>query len=421
MRSLAFEKERAINAILAKIDSTWISSNVLAKPETASIAIGTACDLKCEFCSRQHFIPVDSAFMDFASFRELIANLIGTKRAYLFGLGDPLLNRQFLDFVKVCHSFGIETSATTHAMHLTEQISQALIEEGMEELAISLDAAEQPLLEKLRGNSDLARISTNVRRLAELKKQANSPLPMLIVTCTMSTLNLHEMPSLVELAADLGAEAICFSDMIAIKPEFVQYTIQDREVYSTYLEQARARADALGLKVAQFYQKTQPWRYEVLPNEGMQHGCSMVWNGLFVEREGDTRPCCYLGMAQSNAFNEPLTAVMHSPEKMSVRKEMLEGKIRLECRGCASLIPNSRDRVERILQEVERDMDSLDLLSADDKAMLRSHVVDYRKKCNQMFSQDGTPASPNLIRSLARRTLPAPIRYAFRRIRDRVY
>jgi len=311
MRSTAYDRQRQINDLLAKIDSTWVSPRVLAKPTSAAVSIGSVCDLKCVFCSRQHFLPVDSAFMDFEQFQKLAPNLIGTRKASLFGLGDPLLNRRFIDFLRISHQYGIEATTTTHGMHLTEPVAQALIEEGMEELAVSLDAADPDLLQQLRANSDIERIFANLRRLADLKKQSGSKFPSLILTCTTSELNMAQMPALVQWAHDAGAEIVCFSDMIAIKPEFIRHTIRERGQFKGYYAQAKALAEKLGLTVGHFPQKSQPWKYNAIPTEGLRHGCSMAWEGFFVERLGETRPCCYLATYESNAFAETLEQSQH--------------------------------------------------------------------------------------------------------------
>lgn len=423
MRSLAYERHRKLNSILARIDASYLCPEILAKPTNAAFSIGTACDLKCLFCVRQYVLPVDSGFMGLEDFARRVPDMTGTHRASLFGLGDPLLNREFIDYVRLCHEYGIETCTTTHAMHLTPDLSDAILAEGMEEIGISLDAADQPLLDQLREKSDLERIRRNVRYLADRKRERNLQYPAIILTCTTSLLNMHQMPALVQFAADAGAEGVCFSDMIAIRPEFVQHTIREFAAFNVYFKEAEVLAGKLGLKIAHFNQKSELWRYSPLPHEGLPHGCAMAWDGIFVERRGETRPCCYLAPEHNSFFEHPLKDILHSEEKVAVRSGLIASNIGIECRGCYSLIPNSRPRAESCLAQAEIMMSQSELISEADRTQLKSLLAEYRSKLDVVFpvaaAIDRIP--PSLLRRLARRSVPQPVRFAFRRFVDRWY
>jgi len=417
---MSYEKDRELNSILARIDSSFLSPVALAKPSNAAFSIGTACDLRCVFCIRQHMLPVDSGFMNLQDFARRAPELIGMQRASLFGLGDPLLNKQFLEFVRVCHAYGIETVATTHAMHLTRELAEEIIAEGVEEIGISLDAAEQPLLNQLRENSDLERIQQNVAYLAQRRRERNAPLPAIIVTCTTSRLNMHQMPLLAQWAVDVGADGICFSDMIAVQEGFVQHTLGNCEEFGEYYQQAQAVAEKHGLAIAHFKQKAEPWRYEVLRTEGMPHGCSVPWEGLFVERRGETRPCCYMDPDHDNFFEQDIERSFHSERKLNLRSGLIRSQIPLECRGCYNLIPNSRPRAESCLQQAEDMLNRSTLLEDADRQRIKDLLRDYRQKLDDMFPMAQAQIIP-LPKRLARHAVPQPLRYAVRKLIQRFY
>jgi hypothetical protein len=46
---------RAINDILALLDSTWLSPETFARPTHYDIAVSVGCNIKCPFCPRQTF------------------------------------------------------------------------------------------------------------------------------------------------------------------------------------------------------------------------------------------------------------------------------------------------------------------------------------------------------------------------------
>ncbi|MCC5875484.1 MAG: hypothetical protein JJU11_04615, partial [Candidatus Sumerlaeia bacterium] len=55
--SLPLDHPRAINDVLALLDSTWLSEKTYARPTHYDIAVSKVCNIKCPFCPRQTFSP----------------------------------------------------------------------------------------------------------------------------------------------------------------------------------------------------------------------------------------------------------------------------------------------------------------------------------------------------------------------------
>ncbi|MCX7017149.1 MAG: radical SAM protein [Candidatus Sumerlaeota bacterium] len=416
MRSADHDAKRQFNEILSLIDSTYLLPQLRAKPKYVWVAVSTACDLRCGFCPRQYIEPVDSGFMDLERFRAAAEQFDGMRKAALFGLGDPLLSKSFFEFVAICHARGLEVATTSNGTNLTEDVARRLIESGVEELGVSMDAATPELFRRLRAPGDFAAICRNVERFSELKRQAGSATPCLVIPCTISSENLHELPDMVNLAHRLGATGVSLSDLAAMREDFARYCVPDSPELSRRLDEAFQRGKELGLVVGRFRQKMNPWVDAAAETEGRPHGCPTLWEHFHLERRGETKYCCYIGDAIPGAFDRPMMDLLNSDCFVRLRESLIRGRLRKECRGCTNLTVNSPERVEAILREAEKRIDGAALLGETEREQLRQTVRACREVAPRVVGRPYAPPRDGLLRRLARRTLPAPLRRALRSV-----
>lgn len=415
MRSTDYERERLINRILMDLDLTYLEPRILALPIQAWVRISTACDLRCPLCERQHVTPVDSGFMDFDRFAQMAAQMAGVHKAHLFGLGEPFLNKRFFDYVERYHAVGVEVSTTTHALLIDDDLARRILNSGIEEIAISMDAAEPELFDRLREGADFDAVCRNVKRLVQLKQDRRSALPDLLICCTVSSENVHQLAAMVELADRLGVRRVSFGDLMAPTREHEHYCVSGSPLVEEHFQMALVRGKQLGVEVAYFKQNTRPWVREEIASEGKAHGCAMAWTNLVVERQGGTKFCCYIKEPCPSAFDRPFEQVMNSEEHVRMRTELTRGDPRTECRGCPYLFVNSPEHVERMLSQVERAIGNSQLPESD-RSRLTQLLLSYREKARERFSPDATASGNSPLRRLARRILPTRVRSAIRSI-----
>lgn len=389
MRNRSFDRLRQINEVLMNIDLTYLSPALQALPMQAWIRISTACDLTCPLCERQHVQPVDSGFMDFDRFEKLVDGLAGMRKAHLFGLGEPFLNKRFFEYVEKCHARGIEVSTTTHAMRIDEALARRIVESGMEELAISMDAAEPGLFERLRKGADFHTVCANVRRLSDLKRELGSPIPDLMICCTVSKENAEQLEAMVELASRLGVKRISFSDVTAPTLDFVDYNISGSSRLESELSKARQAGERLGIRVEYFRQNPGPWEPGGKIRQAPPQGCAMAWTNLVVERRGVTRFCCYIKDDLPSAFGLSGKETMNTPGHLANRSDLIAGRIRSECQDCPNRFTNSFEWTRRQLEEAERLIGTLpDLLEAD-RRRLGALILEYRRMAEKQLGSTG--------------------------------
>ncbi len=153
-------------------------------PQMINIDITNECNLACTHCPHKQLIKdpdYEHGFMEMSLYKNIIdeiANYPGTT-VRPFGDGEPLLHPQIVEMIHYAKEKGIRRIwLNTNGLLLDENMSQALLKAGLDELEVSIDAAHKNTYEKTRVNSDFDRVVQNTLKYAELKQQI---LPRVIV------------------------------------------------------------------------------------------------------------------------------------------------------------------------------------------------------------------------------------------------
>jgi MoaA/NifB/PqqE/SkfB family radical SAM enzyme len=416
MRSPDYENRRQVNGFLTLLDLTCLSPETVAVPDQTWMRICTVCDLQCPFCERQHVRPIDSGYMDLEKFKNFASKMTGMRRVHLFGLGEPFLNKRFFEYLEICHQQGVEASTTTHGMHLDESLARRLIDSGIEELAVSMDAPHSELFNRLRKGADFAVVCENVRRMVKLKDKMGAVAPDLLICCALSTENVDEMAGMVEMTHFMGVNRIVFSDLTVTTPEHTKYSVTGSKRVDANLEKAKEKGKETGVKVEYFQQNTGPWIDNDIHIQGIPHGCAMAWTNLVVEREGTTRFCCYIKDDMPNAFEHSPHEVMNSPSHVEIRKDLLQGKLRKECVSCPNLEDFNPERIKGLLMEARDCLDRLEV-SEEERKQLRALLDHYRALAIERFGMKFSlwaEETKRGIKAWLKRHLPQKVRDTLR-------
>ena len=93
---------------------------------------------------------------------------------------------------KVMEAEFLDVMFSTNATLLNEEMSKFLIESGVTRVVISLDAAKNETYKIIRSKDELEKVETNVKRLAELKKEYKTKLPVIRLSFVVQK-NINEI------------------------------------------------------------------------------------------------------------------------------------------------------------------------------------------------------------------------------------
>src|SRR4030095_10699799 len=96
----------------------------------------------------------------------------------------------------------------TNAITLDGRVADALIEAGLDELRVSLDASTPSTYARVRGVDAFEKVVTNLERFATLRRERGVGRPAVSLWFTALQENIEEIPGLVPLAERGGADGL---------------------------------------------------------------------------------------------------------------------------------------------------------------------------------------------------------------------
>ncbi len=345
---------RAINDVLALLDSTWLSEVTSARPTHYDIAVSVVCNIKCPFCPRQTFGDVvKSGLMKEDHFAPVVPHLEVSQRTGLYGLGEPFLNKKFFEFLGAAKARGSYCMTSSHGMSLTSERIDTILESGLDELCVSMDGANARTFNFLRSGADFNTVVRNVTELLRRRNERGLRKPRVHIACAISKYNVWQLTSMVRLAKRMGADKLAFSNLVLDFPEHAHASIVGTRVFRFNLSRAMKAAERAGLECVYFFQMPFPYREEPTPppKPGSRHGCPSAWRQIIVERDGNLKPCCYLDVSLGNSAARPMAEQFNSEAAVNLRRSFTTGDYIDKCKGCGQFTEITDEQTRAILGE----------------------------------------------------------------------
>ena len=121
------------------------------KPVCLYLETTNRCNLLCTTCPRTYEELEPPADMSWELFRSIVDQVPDIERAVLHGVGEPMLVRNLPKMVRYLKERGTYVLFNTNGTVLNEKNGRALIEAGLDELRVSLDAANAKSYLAVRG------------------------------------------------------------------------------------------------------------------------------------------------------------------------------------------------------------------------------------------------------------------------------
>jgi MoaA/NifB/PqqE/SkfB family radical SAM enzyme len=172
------------------------------------------CNLLCTTCPRTYEELEPPADMSWELFTSIVDQLPGLQRAVLHGVGEPMLVKNLPKMVRHLKDRGTYVLFNTNGTVLNERNGKALIEAGLDELRVSLDAANARSYRAIRGKNYFERILKNVRAFRELQDREGVRHPRVSAWLTGLKETIAELPAFVEVAAGIGIKEIYLQRLV---------------------------------------------------------------------------------------------------------------------------------------------------------------------------------------------------------------
>jgi MoaA/NifB/PqqE/SkfB family radical SAM enzyme len=185
-------------------------------------------------------------------FNELIPFLGHTDLVYLQGWGEPLLNKDIFEMVRICKDRGKRVGFTTNGMLLTEDTIRMLVDLQLDIVAVSLAGTTAGTHNQIRKGTDFDQVISNLERLREIKDARSNLFPAVHLAYLMLKSNFDELKKILPLARRVGASQIVASNLTLIvdsklSGEAIFHDTERLDYYRNALEEIRLRAAREGI------------------------------------------------------------------------------------------------------------------------------------------------------------------------------
>lgn len=182
-----------------------------APPVLVSFAVTRKCNLMCPHCYSEALETPHPRELSTTEALELISDIAGLgARMIIFDGGEPTLREDLPRLVRRAAEEGLAPLLGTNGMSdtLTESYLQELKEAGLRAIAVSLDGARPETHDEFRGVGGAWE-----KTLQGIKNINRVGIPFQVGT-VLSKKNADEFPAIVDLAKNLGANAVEVFDFV---------------------------------------------------------------------------------------------------------------------------------------------------------------------------------------------------------------
>ena len=306
------------------------------------------CNLLCTTCPRTFEALEPPADMSWKLFTRIVDQVPRIARVVLHGVGEPMMVRELPRMIRYLKARGTYVLFNTNGTLLTRRKGQELIDSGLDELRVSLDAAEPHAFQLVRGRDMFARIVRNIRAFRAMQRELAVERPRVSLWLTGLRETIGQLDDFVRLAQQIDVAEVYLQRLVYFpegqglaRPESALFAGGDDEE-GRLVAGAEALAAELGVKfnasgatdpsasLAQ-QDEARPWSL-----------CRRPWTLMYFTALGRAIPCCiapfslrgYDSFTLGNATQQQLRDIWNGPRYQQFRHALLSDDPPRACASC---------------------------------------------------------------------------------------
>ena len=319
-------------------------------PVCLYLEVTNRCNLLCETCPRTFEALEPPADMSMDLFRSIVDQVPDVARVVLHGVGEPMLVKHLPDMIRHLKQPGRNTHVlfNTNGTLLAPKKHREIIDTGLDELRVSLDAAEAATFLKVRGKDMFERIVRNVSSFTNLQAATGARLPVVSLWLTGLKETVDQLPAFVRLAARIGVRAVHLQRLVFDEQGFglaradSSLFEQTRAEEEATIAEAQAIGRSLGV-VLDASGATEPGlSLKKQADDKPWSVCRRPWSLMYFTAHGRALPCCiapfsargYENYTLGDATQQSLREIWNSPAYRGFREALVSDAPPKPCQGC---------------------------------------------------------------------------------------
>jgi MoaA/NifB/PqqE/SkfB family radical SAM enzyme len=324
------------------------SALVGAEPVCLYLETTNRCNLLCTTCPRTFEALEPPADMSWKLFTAIVDQFPRIARVVLHGVGEPMMVPALPRMIRYLKDRGTYVLFNTNGTLLTARKGQELIDSGLDELRVSLDAAEPKAFKLVRGRDMFGRILRNLRGFRAMQREQAMEQPRVSLWLTGLKETVDQLGDFVRLAHELDIREVYLQRLVYFpdgqglaRPESALFAGGD-DAEGRLIREAERLAGELGISFnasgatdpatsLKPEQEAQPWSL-----------CRRPWSLMYITAHGRAIPCCiapfsmrgYDSFTLGDATQQSLREIWNGERYQAFRRGLLSEEPPPSCAGC---------------------------------------------------------------------------------------
>jgi MoaA/NifB/PqqE/SkfB family radical SAM enzyme len=319
-----------------------------AEPVCLYLETTNRCNLLCTTCPRTFEDLESPANMSWELFRSIVDQFPNIARVVLHGVGEPMMVKRLPQMIRYLKDRGTYVLFNTNGTLLTESKGRELVAAELDELRVSIDAANAASFKTVRGKDLFDRIVRHVGAFTARQRQEGWSRPRVSLWLTGLKETVDQLPAFVRLAHSIGVpevhlqRLVFFSEGQGLARPASALFAQLNGHEADRLAEAEALAAELGIRFDASGAtepgpslkpsiKAQPWTL-----------CRRPWTLMYFTAHGRSLPCCiapfslrgYDAFTLGDATQQSLREIWNGPAYQAFRRALLSDNPAKVCEGC---------------------------------------------------------------------------------------
>ena len=319
-----------------------------ALPVCLYLEVTNRCNLLCETCPRTFETLEPPADMSWDLFTRIVDQVPNIARVVLHGVGEPMLVTDLPRMVRYLKDRGTYVLFNTNGTLLQPKRFGALIGTGLDELRVSLDAADRASYLRVRGKDFFDRIVRDVGKFIAYQASVGAETPRVSLWLTGLRETVEQLPAFVRLAAQMGVRDVHLQRLVFDEAGYgmarsdLSLFESTREAELASIAAAQALGHQLGV-VLDASGATEPGVSLKRQSEDQPWAtCRRPWSLMYFTAHGRALPCCiapfsvrgYSNYTLGDATQDSLRDIWNSPAYRDFRASLLSDTPPKPCQGC---------------------------------------------------------------------------------------
>ena len=319
-----------------------------AEPVCLYLETTNRCNLLCTTCPRTFEAQEPPGDMSWDLFTGIVDQFPRIARVVLHGVGEPMMVPALPRMIRYLKDRGSYVLFNTNGTLLTRRKGRELLDSGLDELRVSIDAAEPEAFKLVRGRDMFARIVRNVRAFRAMQRELAVETPRVSLWLTGLKETVQQLNDFVRLAHEIDVAEIYLQRLVYFldaqglaRPESALFAGGDDEE-GRLVREAEALARELGIAF-NASGATDPAGSLTAQDEARPWSlCRRPWTLMYFTAHGRAIPCCiapfsmrgYDSFTLGDATQQSLREIWNGPRYQEFRSALLSDNPPRACTGC---------------------------------------------------------------------------------------